>query len=327
MPIPIQTETQTNVTPRYEEMNRPRRYYVPTEREDIWRVRAAIASVVNRILKKWIQDWLIKADVSFSSKDLLKNMSDAELLKHVQMCQWVVNAGWDIILSEMNGARDLWRKLRNRYTAPQLEIYEDTAQTWCGWASSKMWPFYCPVDETVWLDLGFYRNFNRDFSKQADDFLPLFVQWHEKVHHVQKKFWIIDFADRLKARYPKKANKIQQLIELQADYLLWVCIHHINKKKKIIEANDIIQAMEIAMSIGDDTLQSKNRIHAPHAFTHGSSAQRTLTFLAWFESGDWEYWLSILNEKVITEQIIRGNDDEPIELFRAGGEWANTKVS
>lgn len=281
-------------------------------------VRKMIQDRANAILRKKADKWLIAAS-GYNTKHLLKDMSDEELVRHITMSQWIVEAGWDIILSEMNTKGITWRKLAGVYKHPKLKLFRWRIQTGCGIWTSEMWPFYCPIDGNIFIDPTFYTTFHKEFAERADDFLPLYVQWHEKWHHVQNMFWIISFANQLKEElqhFPAKVNKVQQILELQADYLLGVALHHANKRKPFIEADDIGEAMEIAMSIWDDMLQHKKIwYHVPEAYTHGDSWQRALAFLKWLESGDWEFGLKMMNQENIKVHVIDAQDDNGVIFF------------
>lgn len=178
---------------------------------------------------------------------------------------------------------DLFPKLVGKpYRDPQLELFTGSTDSACGRASAAVGPFYCPGDNKVYLDLGFFVELQEKF-KAPGDFACAYVIAHEVGHHVQNLLGLSDEVSAQQARAGEVEGKhLSVRLELQADFLAGVWAHHAQKTKQILESGDIGEAINAAQAIGDDTLQrqSTGRVR-PDAFTHGSSKQR----IKWFTHG------------------------------------------
>jgi predicted metalloprotease len=158
-----------------------------------------------------------------------------------------------------------------------------TADTGCGAASSAMGPFYCPADQSIYIDTGFYDQLDRELGA-GGDFARYYVIAHEYGHHVQT---ITGFADQIRSaqqQNPPRANQLQVLMELQADCYagVWAGLN-----RNAIEPGDFEEGMTAASAIGDDTLMRRaGRSVSPESFTHGTSAQRMQALRLGLESGD-----------------------------------------
>ncbi|MEZ6141124.1 MAG: neutral zinc metallopeptidase [Zavarzinella sp.] len=181
---------------------------------------------------------------------------------------------------------DLFQRNRKQYKKPKLVLFTDSVQSDCGAAGAEVGPFYCPADQTVYIDLAFFVELDKRF-KAPGDFANAYVIAHEVGHHVQKLLGYSDLVD--KKRRDPDYNQYSVRLELQADYLAGVWAHHIQKKKNVLDPGDIDEALTAANAIGDDTLQKKARGKVmPDSFTHGTSAQRVYWFKKGFESGKFE---------------------------------------
>jgi predicted metalloprotease len=163
-------------------------------------------------------------------------------------------------------------------------------ETACGNADSAVGPFYCPEDETVFIDLTFYRELNERFHAPGD-FAQAYVIAHEVGHHVQKQLGISDKVHARQQRVSKtEANELSVQLELQADFFAGVWAHHARRRDpKLLEAGDLEEGLRAAAAIGDDRLQMQSRGYVvPDSFTHGSSEQRVRWFRRGLESGDFE---------------------------------------
>jgi uncharacterized protein len=182
---------------------------------------------------------------------------------------------------------DVWTKVfqsfGRSYPDPKLVIYNGYTRTACGQGQTAMGPFYCPLDQKVYIDLAFYDELKRRFNV-AGDFAQAYVVAHEVGHHVQKQLGILDKVQELKERAGDEttANQIQVRTELQADCLAGVWANLNDQMKKRLQPGDVEQALNAASQIGDDMIQKKmtGRV-VPDAFTHGTAAQR----VRWFKSG------------------------------------------
>ena len=170
-----------------------------------------------------------------------------------------------------------------RYVPPTLVLFSDATQTACGTGVAAMGPFYCPVDQKVYIDLRFYDELKRRFHAPGD-FAQAYVVAHEIGHHVQKLLGVADKVQSLKERAGDRgeANALQVRMELQADCLAGVWASLNDQVKKRLQPGDVEAGLNAAAQIGDDTLQrrSQGRV-VPESFTHGTSAQR----VTWFRKG------------------------------------------
>jgi hypothetical protein len=172
------------------------------------------------------------------------------------------------------------------YREPKLVLFRGAVGTACGTGQSAMGPFYCPGDQKVYLDLGFFDTL-RSRMGAPGDFAQAYVIAHEVGHHVQNQLGITGKVDGMRGRAsPQQMNALSVRVELQADCFAGVWAHHSQKGKGWLERGDIDEAMNAAAQIGDDMLQRKTQgTVVPESFTHGSSQQRQSWFRRGFESG------------------------------------------
>jgi predicted metalloprotease len=177
---------------------------------------------------------------------------------------------------------DLFRQKGRQYRYPKLVLFTGTVDSACGFTSAAVGPFYCPEDEKVYLDLGFYRELKQRFGAPGD-FAQAYVVAHEIGHHVQKILGISDQVMMARQRAGRAVgNQLSVRLELQADFFAGVWAHHAQQRFKFLDPGDIEEALRCANAIGDDTLQqqAQGRV-VPDSFTHGSSEQR----MRWFKKG------------------------------------------
>lgn len=186
---------------------------------------------------------------------------------------------------------DVWNAIFSdanlRYREPKLIVFDGQIDSACGFASAAVGPFYCPPDDTVYLDLDFFRALSSRLGATGD-FAAAYVVAHEVGHHVQKLLGYTDRVQEMRGRVNEtEGNRLSVRLELQADFLAGVFAHHAERTKDILEPGDIEEAMRAASAIGDDRLQRKSQGHVvPDSFTHGTSAQRVRWFRRGFETGD-----------------------------------------
>jgi predicted metalloprotease len=186
---------------------------------------------------------------------------------------------------------DVWhtvfRQMGKSYREPKLVLFTGGVRSGCGTAMSAMGPFYCPVDQKVYVDLSFYRQMKSQFGASGD-FAQAYVIAHEVGHHVQTLFGISEKVQRAKSRMSQRqGNAVQVRMELQADCFAGVWARLTQRAKKFLEAGDIEEGLNAASAIGDDNIQRKTQGHVvPDAFTHGSSKQRVRWFKRGLDSGD-----------------------------------------
>ncbi|MGZ8429221.1 MAG: KPN_02809 family neutral zinc metallopeptidase [Candidatus Deferrimicrobiaceae bacterium] len=193
-----------------------------------------------------------------------------------------------VVLADTEDAwQELFRRGGNAYRKPTLVLFTDAVESACGYADSAVGPFYCPKDEKVYIDLGFYRELKDRFHAPGD-FAQAYVIAHEVGHHVQNLLGISEKVQNARARLSEaEGNRLSVRLELQADCLAGVWAHHANRARNILEAGDVEEALGAASAIGDDRLQKRTRgFVVPDTFTHGTSEQRVRWFQTGIESGD-----------------------------------------
>jgi hypothetical protein len=181
----------------------------------------------------------------------------------------------------------LFRNMGKTYEEPKLVLFSQAVESACGMASAAMGPFYCPMDQKVYIDLSFYNDLKNRFGAPGD-FAQAYVIAHEVGHHVQNLLGIAEKVHSLRSRSSEtEANKLSVLMELQADCLSGVWAYHADRARKILEEGDVEEALNAASSIGDDRMQRQARGYVtPDSFTHGSSAQRVRWFKRGLETGN-----------------------------------------
>ena len=181
---------------------------------------------------------------------------------------------------------DVWKDVFSRsgstYQEPRLVLFRGATATACGQGQAAMGPFYCPADQKVYIDLGFYETLQKKLGAPGD-FAQAYVIAHEVGHHVQNLLGISGKMDQMRGRVGKvEYNAMSVRLELQADCFAGVWANHAQRARNILEQGDVEEAMNAAAKIGDDALQGgRNGAVVPESFTHGSSAQR----VRWFNTG------------------------------------------
>jgi uncharacterized protein len=178
----------------------------------------------------------------------------------------------------------LFADLGKPYERAKLVLFRDATQTACGVGQAAAGPFYCPGDNRVYIDLGFYDEL-RDRFGAAGDFAQAYVIAHELGHHVQRLLGTEQEVRREQRRRPESANDLSVRMELQADCYAGVWGHS-TAQRNILEKGDVEEGLNAAAAVGDDRIQqvSGEGVH-PEAFTHGSAAQRATWFRRGYESG------------------------------------------
>ena len=173
------------------------------------------------------------------------------------------------------------------YRPSHIVLYSGGTGTACGTGQSAMGPFYCPEDETVYLDLDFFNTMDQQLGAKGD-FARAYVIAHEVGHHVQKLLGTSDKVAAMEDRGGSHgANSASVRLELQADCYAGVWAKQSNTKMNWLESGDLEEAINAASSVGDDTLQKETHgTVVPDSFTHGTSAQRMKWFRAGYGSGD-----------------------------------------
>ncbi len=193
----------------------------------------------------------------------------------------------DFSATILASTEDVWNSLLKDYREPTLVLFTDYVASACGSASSATGPFYCPGDEKLYLDLGFFEEMDRKLHAPGD-FAQAYVIAHEVGHHIQKLMGITEKVDRMRGQVSEvEYNKYSVRLELQADFLAGVWANHSERMTHMMENGDLEEALNAANAIGDDRLQkqSSGRV-VPDSFTHGTSEQRIRWFKKGFETGD-----------------------------------------
>ena len=206
----------------------------------------------------------------------------------------------DFLAVVLKDTEDVWHEKFNQmnadYVEPTMVPYEGSTRSACGVAQSNMGPFYCPIDESIYIDVEFYNQLQDRFGASGD-FALAYVLAHEVGHHVQKQLGILDQTNKLrKTLSEKEYNKYSVAQELQADYFGGLFAYYVGEKG-YLESGDIQEAMDAASAIGDDRIQEMSgRNVNVDTFTHGSSAQRKEAFDLGYKYHDIEHSMVFFDE-------------------------------
>ncbi len=218
------------------------------------------------------------ADVSAgtgSAGGAIDDPREEELVEFVSFVLDDAQATWTKILPAVGG----------EYSRAKLVLFRDGVDSACGYAGSSTGPFYCPGDQKVYVDLGFYQELKDRFGAPGD-FAQAYVIAHELGHHVQHLIGIDQAVRQRQAADPRNENAYSVAMELQADCFAGVWGHE-TAQRGILERGDVEEGLNAAAAIGDDRMQrAAGRRVTPDAFTHGSSEQRVAWFRKGLESGD-----------------------------------------
>ncbi len=187
---------------------------------------------------------------------------------------------------------DVWNTRLEGYREPGMVIYEQGTNTGCGFGQSAMGPFYCPADQTVYLDLSFWQQMETELGASSADFARAYVIAHEVGHHIQTLTGASQQVREAQQRASgeAEANQYSVALELQADCYagVWAANAAAASNGQVaLEAGDLEEGLRTASAIGDDTLQRRGggRV-VPEGFTHGSSAQRMEWLQRGYQTGD-----------------------------------------
>jgi predicted metalloprotease len=196
----------------------------------------------------------------------------------------------DFAAAVLGETEDVWSKYfaarGQSYAPPTLVLFTDQVASACGRASAAAGPFYCPGDQQLYIDLGFFNQLSSQFGAPGD-FARAYVIAHEVGHHLQNLLGITEKSERLSAQQGESgARRVSVAVELQADCYAGVWAM---QAQRVIEPGELQQALQAAASVGDDTLQrrAQGRV-VPETFTHGSAEQRQRWFQRGFDGGKLE---------------------------------------
>ena len=200
-----------------------------------------------------------------------KDAAEKPLVQFVSFVLDDTQNTWTTLLPQQTGTQ---------YHHAKLVLFRDYTQSGCGGARSATGPFYCPEDERVYIDLGFFDELNRRFGAHGQ-FAQAYVLAHELGHHVQKLLGIEGKVHRLQESDSRETNPLSVKLELQADCFAGVWAHS-TQQRGLLDKGDVESALSAASAVGDDRLQKMSTGHiSPESFTHGSSQQR----MHWFSAG------------------------------------------
>ncbi|MDQ0476058.1 neutral zinc metallopeptidase [Chryseobacterium sp. MDT2-18] len=187
-----------------------------------------------------------------------------------------------------------WTKIFNesgmQYRPAKVVMFEEVTQSGCGTAEAAMGPFYCPADETVYMDMGFFKELEQRFGAKVTEFSIAYVLAHEMGHHVQTLLGTTQKVDQLRSsrKYSEaEMNRVSVATELQADFYAGVWAKQTDSREHILEPGDIESAISAAEAVGDDNIQKRSQGYVnQESFTHGSSSQRKDWFMKGYTTGD-----------------------------------------
>jgi len=211
------------------------------------------------------------------SSQVVDEAADDELAAFIKTVHADTEAVWSSIFARAGA----------RYPSPMLVLYRGSTRSGCGPASARMGPFYCPTDQKIYVDLGFFEDLERQHGASGD-FAQAYVLAHEVGHHIQNLEGTLDEVQRAKQAVSGKGKKnaLQVRVELQADCYAGLWANRAQKQYDMLEAGDLEEALVAAAAIGDDRLQKQSQgFSIPHTFTHGSSKQRVQWFSRGFKTG------------------------------------------
>lgn len=223
--------------------------------------------------------------------DLINEVGNANGTQHqVEKGVPIDNEG-RFVANVLESTEEVWDNLfkqeSREYIKPVVRLFRDQEQSACGFATSAVGPFYCPADQKVYIDLGFYDELKNRFGAPGD-FAQAYVIAHEVGHHVQNLLGITGKVDQMRSKLSEKEyNQLSVRLELQADFYAGIWAHYAQKTQNALEEGDIEEALNAANAIGDDRLQKQGSGEVvPDSFTHGTSAQRMRWFKKGFDTGD-----------------------------------------
>ena len=177
-----------------------------------------------------------------------------------------------------------------QYRPAKVILFSGVTQSGCGTAQAAMGPFYCPNDESVYMDLSFFKELESRFGAQVTEFSVAYVLAHEMGHHVQNILGTLQKTEQLRrsGNYSEaEMNRVSVATELQADFYAGLWAKYTDNREQFLEPGDIDAAISAAQAVGDDNIMQRSQGYVQQeAFTHGSSAQRKEWFLKGYESGD-----------------------------------------
>jgi uncharacterized protein len=217
----------------------------------------------------------VSSPTPISQPDTARDQREEPLVQFVSFVLDDTQKTWTQILSQQNVP----------YRHAKLVLFRDRIDSACGLAQSASGPFYCPRDEKVYIDLGFYDELRQRFGAPGE-FAQAYVLAHELGHHVQKLIGVEEKVHAAREQNPRAANQLSERLELQADCFAGVWGHSTDQRK-LLDPDEVHEGLNAAAAVGDDRLQRMaGRSVNPETFTHGTSQQRMDWFQKGFSTGD-----------------------------------------
>lgn len=205
---------------------------------------------------------------------------ELKIREFVEMLAYENEQTWDRVFADMG----------MQYEPAKVVLFEQVTQSGCGTAQAAMGPFYCPADQTVYMDMSFFQELQQRFGARVTEFSVAYVMAHEMGHHVQTLLRTTQKVDQLRrsGRYSEaEMNRVSVATELQADFYAGVWAKQTDNREHILEPGDIDAALSAAEAVGDDNIQRRAQGYVnQESFTHGSSAQRKEWFMKGYTTGD-----------------------------------------
>ena len=217
----------------------------------------------------------VSSPTPISQPDTARDQREEPLVQFVSFVLDDTQKTWTQILSQQSVP----------YRHAKLVLFRDRIDSACGLAQSASGPFYCPGDEKVYIDLGFYDELRQRFGAPGE-FAQAYVLAHELGHHVQKLIGVEERVQAAREQNPRAANQLSERLELQADCFAGVWGHSTDQRK-LLDPDEVHEGLNAAAAVGDDRLQRMaGRSVNPETFTHGTSQQRMDWFQKGFSTGD-----------------------------------------
>ena len=217
----------------------------------------------------------VSSPAPISQPDTARDQREEPLVQFVSFVLDDTQKTWTQILSQQSVP----------YRHAKLVLFRDRIDSACGLAQSASGPFYCPGDEKVYIDLGFYDELRQRFGAPGE-FAQAYVLAHELGHHIQKLIGVEERVQAVREQNPRAANQLSERLELQADCFAGVWGHSTDQRK-LLDPDEVHEGLNAAAAVGDDRLQRMaGRSVNPETFTHGTSQQRMDWFQKGFSTGD-----------------------------------------
>jgi predicted metalloprotease len=213
-----------------------------------------------------------EAPVAATNEPYVESPNEAQWRQEIAVALADTEDAWNAMFADLGG----------QYREPVLVLFTGAVESGCGFAQAAVGPFYCPPDEKLYIDLGFFDQLQAELGA-GGDFARAYVVAHEVGHHVQNLMGVSGRVQELRQRVGAvEANQLSVRLELQADCFAGIYAHRVERYGNVLEAGDAEEAIRAASAVGDDAIQrSAGRVVVPDSFTHGSSEQR----MRWFGTG------------------------------------------